>query len=107
MKTKILIILVLGFASITLADKPPVEADTCRLYNAYYMNGSLVSDSQGVIYDGQYLKVASQDDCLTYCKKEEESWAEQVYQFDIPNFSPKVEYFCGYNSLFKNTIKAK
>ena len=100
----LIVILFFGMSGIALSEKPPVEEDTCRLYNAYYMDGNLVSDSQGIIYNGQYRKAASQEECLNQCGKEEKSRAEQVYNFNMPNYILNIECFYGSISLYKKTI---
>ncbi len=108
MKNPILVIFFwLGISGIALAENPPVETDSCRLYNAYYLDGNLVSDSQGIIYNDHYRQAASRDLCLNYCRKEEESRTEQVHQFNMPNYILKVECFYGNMSVYKKTIKAK
>ena len=105
--TTLFVVALLGICGVVLAEKPPVEADTCRLYNAYYMDGNLVSDSQGIINNGQYRKAASQEECLNYCRSEEDSRAEQVYNFNMPNYILKVECFYGHTSLYDSTIKVE
>ena len=105
--TMVVLMLTLALPGTVYAANAPIEADTCRLYNAYYLDGRLVSDSQGIIYNGQYSKASSANDCMSYCRKEEKSRADQVYGFNRENYYLEVECFYGDSSLYSNVIHSR
>lgn len=53
--------------------KAPIEPNTCRLANAYLMNGQDYSGSAGITINGKYPTAEDRTACRSMCEQDEMS----------------------------------
>ncbi|GCA89496.1 MULTISPECIES: hypothetical protein [Microcystis] len=83
-----------------MATVPAIRSNSCRLYNAYLLNGQIYSDSQGIVINGEYPTASSETDCRKQCQAEQKDRTQ-----DLPKiYTLKVECFYGKKSLYKDSI---
>lgn len=96
----LLLVTVMGLSPFAaMADKPlpPVNSDSCRLYNGYLMNGQMYSESQGTVINGAYSTAKTPDECQKKCLSDEKSRTE-----DLPStYTLNVECLYGQRSLYR------
>lgn len=87
-------------SEIAMATVPPIRSNSCRLYNAYLLNGQIYSDSQGIVINGEYPTASSETECRKQCQAEQKDRTQ-----DLPKiYTLKVECFYGKKSLYKDYI---
>jgi hypothetical protein len=86
-----------------MATVPSIESDSCRLYNAYLLNGVIYSSSDGIVINGKYPTAPSEEVCRNRCRAEQKDRGQ-----DLPKiYTLKVECFYGKKSLYKETCYSK
>jgi hypothetical protein len=73
MKHKLFALTVISIVTseIAMATVPPIRSNSCRLYNAYLLNGQLYSASEGIVINGEYPTASSETACRQQCQAEQ------------------------------------
>jgi hypothetical protein len=79
---------------------PEIKKNSCRLYNAYMINGQIYSDADGIIINGEYPTASSETECREKCRAEQADRASSLPEI----YNLKVECFYGQKSLYQENI---
>ncbi|MDB9343552.1 hypothetical protein [Nodularia spumigena] len=87
----------------TLGKVPDIKSNSCRLYNAYLLNGKIYSASDGIIINGEYPTATSEDECYSNCRGEQEYRTNNLPKI----YTLQLECFYGKKSLYRDYIDHK